>query len=157
MEAGRPGPRGASAARAVAPASSYASARATTLRLDTAAECVWGRAGMRGEDNEAHTYHTMPPADMNVSTGSATKGCPVRSPSSGPRGAPGPSAAPSVGAASTPGSAPVKTATAVQDVHWWEKREHLSVYVGCFNETRPTREAVKSPIIDGSCVFHFPS
>ncbi len=46
------------------------------------------------------------------------KGCPVLSLSSGPHGAPGPSAAPSAGEASTPGSAPVRMATAAQDVHW---------------------------------------
>lgn len=53
-----------------------------------------------------------------MSTGSAMKGSPVLSLSSGPRGARGPSAAQNAGEASTQGSAPVRMATAVQDVHW---------------------------------------
>lgn len=61
------------------------------------------------------------PASLHAaatSTGFAMKGCPVLSLSSGPHGDPGPSAAQSVGEASTPEFAPVRMATAVQDVHW---------------------------------------
>lgn len=45
------------------------------------------------------------------------KGCPVLNLPSGPHGDPGQSAARSVGEASTPEFAPVRMATAVQDVH----------------------------------------
>lgn len=50
MEAGRRGRHGDSAARRAARASSYVSVLVTTRPLDTAAVCVWGRAGMRGKN-----------------------------------------------------------------------------------------------------------
>lgn len=53
MEAGRPGHRGDNAAQPVVQALSCASVLATTLHPDTAVECVWDRAGMRGEVNHA--------------------------------------------------------------------------------------------------------
>lgn len=48
--AGRRGRHGDSAARRAARASSYVSVPATTRRLGTAAECVWGRAGTKGKN-----------------------------------------------------------------------------------------------------------
>lgn len=52
MEAGRHGRHGDSAAQPAVRASSCASVLVTTLHPDTGAVCVWGRAGMRGEDNQ---------------------------------------------------------------------------------------------------------
>lgn len=51
MEVGHPGHHGDSAVQLVEQASSCASVLATTLHPDTVVECVWDRAGMRGEDN----------------------------------------------------------------------------------------------------------
>lgn len=52
MEAGRRGHHGDSAAQPVVRASSYASGLVTTRHLDMVAVCVWGPAGMSGEDNQ---------------------------------------------------------------------------------------------------------
>lgn len=49
--AGRRGRHGDSAARRAVRASSYVSDPVTIRRLDTVAECVWGRAGMKGKRN----------------------------------------------------------------------------------------------------------
>lgn len=52
MEAGRHGRHGDNAAQRVVQASSYASAPVTTRHRDTEAACVWGRAGMKGKENQ---------------------------------------------------------------------------------------------------------
>lgn len=51
MEAGRRGHHGDNAAQPVVQASSYVSVLVTTRHLDMVAACVWGRAGMKGEDS----------------------------------------------------------------------------------------------------------